>query len=93
MLPAFLQEYEDDVRLSVLGGCAVPDDGSGVWVRPARMTLAELSTELRAANIQVGGGLAGGGDGSGSTFACQRCGYRVMSLGMRAANIQVRRWR
>ncbi len=37
--------------LSKLGGCAVVDDGSGVWVKPSRMSQPQLKAELAHAGI------------------------------------------
>lgn len=39
------------MRVSKLGSCVVEDDGSGVWVRPARMTTVQMQAELKAAGI------------------------------------------
>ncbi len=46
-----LSQVFNDVELSVLGGCAVEDDGSGVWVKPSRMTLPQLRAELTYAGV------------------------------------------
>lgn len=54
-LPACLccvpQEYEG-YQLSVLGGCVVSEDGTGVWLKPQKMGLDQLRAELNYAGIE-----------------------------------------
>jgi hypothetical protein len=46
-----VQEMDEGIKVSKLGNCVVEDDGSGVWVRPARMTTRQMQVELDAAAI------------------------------------------
>jgi len=37
-----MQEVDDGIKVSSLGNCVVENDGSGVWIRPVRMTTNEM---------------------------------------------------
>jgi len=48
-----LRDVGDGIQVSNLGNCVVENDGSGIWVKPARMTTAEMQAELTAAGIPL----------------------------------------
>lgn len=47
-----MQDMGDGIQVSNLGNCVVENDGSGIWVKPARMTTAEM--QVRTPPPQLG---------------------------------------
>ncbi|KAF5832974.1 hypothetical protein DUNSADRAFT_10961 [Dunaliella salina] len=48
-----LRDVGDGIQVSNLGNCVVENDGSGIWVKPARMTTTEMQAELTAAGLPL----------------------------------------
>ena len=40
--PLGVQEVDEGIKVTNLGDCVVEDDGSGIWLKPTRMTTTQM---------------------------------------------------